>query len=202
MPYFALGTFFKRSLGSALVGILALLSLTAHAGMISVNFGSTISVNGTQRAVEGQFILDTSFPLVAGFNDDAIFGASLNVDGLTIGDPILDSTFTTLFVRQIAPGVTGIALSAEDGPNFWFLDFFLSGPANPADLYDFLLSGVTEADLLGTADGALFEPFFSLFPYEGAIESLSVSVIGVPEPGSLALLAAGGLVLFARRKTA
>lgn len=86
---------------------------------------------------------------------------------------------------------------------------FLDGQTDPDGLYDFALGGITEDDILTTAQGANYEAFFTLFPgsggvtsYIGAIESLSVTVVSVTEPASFLLVGAGAVALWRRRRSA
>lgn len=203
----------KRSTRNLLIAILlsstsALATLPAAAGLISLNFGSTINLGGIETAVEGNFLLDTDFPLSDGFNDNALFGGSLMVGGQEFGPPMA-GLFTSLYFENTAPGIVGLSIFAEnsDTDTFWSLDMFFEGQTNAAGLYDFLLSGITESDLVGASGGGLFDPFV-LVNLSGSsiitseIESFSVSVVGVPEPGALALVGIGALMLLARRRLA
>jgi hypothetical protein len=192
----------RRRIAAALVaGAAVVASLPAAAGIISLNFTSTVDLGGVATGVEGNFLLDTTFALMDGFNDGAVVGGSVTVGDVTSGSPDPDSLFTTLFFQDTAPGVTGLSVEADDGVNFWSISMFIGGQTSAEGLYDFLLSGITEDDFVP----GLFDPLLVLdlatTPFlTSGIDSFSVTMVSVPEPGTVALMGVGVLMWFGRRR--
>ncbi len=126
----------------------------------------------------------------------------------------LDTHFlftSTQVVTAVAPTEDqGVAPSAEVGAFTYSFGTFLTGGvaligANPSadwDLAQFVIEDPAQP-LTGAAlgaDGAVADMFFQIAGADGSKENIAFSLVPVPEPATMSLLAVGGIAALIRRR--
>lgn len=209
-----------RNLGYALVGMVSFLGLSAPAGATFIEAGdagdstaTAVNVYSDNR-IEGSlnanpfgpdpFDLVDLFRITIGKPANFMASTGDGSDPFLIADPVLylfDSAGMAVAMNDDADGSQSIitGLPAGFGPGVYFLGIAFAGvePTDGIDpLFDVFGSGaVLSANALGGWQGDPLTPNFDI-PGLYAID-----LVGVPEPGSLMLLALGLLGAAASRRT-
>lgn len=208
-----------RSLGYSLVGMVSLLGLSAPAGATFIegvdagdSTATAASVSGANR-IEGQlnanpfgpddFDLVDLFRIKIGKPSKFMASTGDGSDAFLLADPVLylfDSSGMAVAMNDDADGSQSMlmGLPAGFGSGFYFLGIAFAGvePTDGTDpLFDVFGSGdVLSMNALGGWQGEPLTPNFDIPGY------YAIDLMGVPEPGSLVLLAMGLLGAAATRR--
>ncbi len=205
---FSLGQTARRTPALALPALLlvlatAFLAPSARAGLLQIDFTAS---DGAGNDAVGQFVLDTSAPWTVngGFASGVIVSAWFDAGDVS-GVADLTSSFTSVFAGD-TPTVSAIELIADYGVQLFGLALVNDDEWFPTDNpFDVLTPGLSLDDLdpfgpFQPVDTGFY--YFETQPFTTnylELTSLSLTAIGIAEPGSLLLCLVGGFLLFGRR---